>query len=72
MTEFPERDLDRSWSAGELAQLSERDLTKLAFRRALKSAAFFVPAAIVVGLIVGTLGLAGKIIRGDVRGDVHD
>ncbi len=62
MTEFSERDLDRSWSAGELAQLSERDLTKLAFRRAVKNAAFFVPAAVVVGLIVGTLGLAGKII----------
>ncbi|HLF83311.1 MAG TPA: hypothetical protein VI837_03970 [Blastocatellia bacterium] len=62
MTEFSERDLNRSWSAGELAQLSERDLTKLAFRRALKNAAFFVPVAVVVGLIVGTLGLAGKVI----------
>lgn len=62
MTEFSERDLDRSWSAGELAQLSERELTKLAFRRALKNAAFFVPTAVIVGLIAGGLGLTGKII----------
>jgi len=62
VTEFSERDLDRSWSAGELAQLSERELTKLAFRRALKNAAFFVPTAVIVGLIAGGLGLTGKII----------
>ena len=62
MTEFSERDLDRLWSAGELAHLSERDLTKLAFRRALKNAVFFIPAALVVGRIAGGLGVAGKII----------
>lgn len=62
MAEFSEGDLDRPWSAGELGQLSERDLAKLAFRRALKNAAFFAPAAVVLGLVAGSLGLAGKII----------
>lgn len=62
MTEFSQRDIDRPWSSAELAQLSQRDLTKLAFRRALKNAAFFVPQAVVIGLIAGALGLTGKII----------
>jgi hypothetical protein len=62
MADASERDLDRAWSATELRDLSERDLTILAFRRALKNAAFFVPAAVVIGLVADGFGLPGKVI----------
>lgn len=62
MAEFSERDLDRPWSTDELAQLSERDLATLAFRRDLKNAVYFTAAAVVVGLLAGGLGLVGTII----------
>jgi hypothetical protein len=62
MTEFSERDLDRPWSTGELAQLSERDLARLALGRAVKNAAYFIPVGVVVSQIAGAFGFVGTAI----------
>ena len=62
MRKFTKRDLDRSWSGEEIATLSEGELTKLAFLRDYKNLVFFLPAALVLYFIVGSLGLFGKIV----------
>jgi len=62
MAAFPERDLDRSWSSYELANLSEKDLTKLAFQRALKNGVFFFSGALVAVYIAGSLGMFGRAV----------
>jgi hypothetical protein len=59
---FSEKDLDRSWSSGEVAALSEIELTKLAFLRDYKNFIFFVPAGCVLYLVCGSLGIVGKIM----------
>lgn len=61
MKQFAERDLDRSWSAAEVASLSEGELTKLAFLRDYKNFVFFLPAGYALYL-VGGFGMIGKII----------
>lgn len=61
MKQFGERDLDRSLSAEEVASLSERELTKLAFLRDYKNFVFFLPAAYALYL-AGGFGMIGKII----------
>jgi len=61
MKQFAERDLDRSWSAEEVASLSEGELTKLAFLRDYKNFVFFLPTGYALYL-VGGFGTIGKII----------
>lgn len=60
MTRFSERDLDRVWSSEEVKELSDGELTKLAFLRDYKNFVFFVPAAYILSLVVGKFGLVGK------------
>jgi hypothetical protein len=62
MVESREPSDDRWRTREDLAELSERDLTRLAFRRAVKNVAFFVPLAILAGLVVGLIGTACKIV----------
>ena len=62
MRKFSKRDLDRSWSPGEVGALSEGELTKLAFLRDYKNFLFLVPAAYVLYLIGGVFGVSGKIV----------
>ncbi len=62
MRKFSKRDLDRSFSKEEIATLSEGELTKLALLRDYKNLVFFLPAALLLYFIVGSLGLFGKIL----------
>lgn len=62
MSKFSDRDIDRHWSQKELNELSERDLTVLAFHKNLKNVIFFGVQAIVVYLIVGKIGKIGFIV----------
>ncbi len=62
MKKFNENDLDRSWSKDEIANLSEGELTKLAFLRDYKNFIFFVPVSYVLYLLSGSFGVIGKIL----------
>ena len=62
MRKFSKRDLDRSWSLGEVGALFESELTRLAFLRDYKNLMFFVPADFVFYLVDGSFGVSGKIV----------
>lgn len=62
MTEFSEKDQDRSYSQEELSQLSEKDLTKLAFLRNVKNIVFFAVGAVVISYVASSFGTVGTVI----------
>ena len=62
MTEFPEKDLDKSYSQEELSQLSEKYLTKLAFLRNVKNLVFFGICAVVISYVASSFGAVGEVI----------
>ena len=62
MRRFSDRDLDRPWSAGEVARLSEKDVTILAIRRDVKNGVFFVFVAAVAYVVAAYLGTPGRIV----------
>lgn len=62
MTEFSDKDLDRSYSQEELSQLSEKNLTKLAFLRNLKNLIFFGVGAVVISYIASSFNTVGTVV----------
>ena len=62
MDKFSENDLDRSWSSSEINELSDRELTILAFKRDRKNAIYFFPQAIVLYFLAKHLGIFGQVL----------
>jgi hypothetical protein len=62
MTKFPDNDLDRSWSSSEIEELSDRELTILAFQRDCKNILFFIPQAVILYFIARYFGWFGQIV----------
>jgi hypothetical protein len=58
---FSDHDINRTWTKDELATVSERQLTLLAFLRAIRNLAFFGIQALLVWALVPLLGWFGKI-----------
>lgn len=55
-------DLDRVWTSAEIAELSEKELAALAFRRDLKNLGLFVPVAGALYLIAANFGTPGRAL----------
>ena len=62
MTEFSDKNLDRSWSPAELSQLSEKELAKLSLLRNVKNLIFFGVGAIAVSCFAARFGTVGTVI----------
>jgi hypothetical protein len=62
VTDLLDMDPDRPYSQKELGQLSEKDLTKLAFLRNFKNLIFFGVGASVIGYIASSFGTVGVVI----------
>jgi len=61
MPEFSDKDIDKTWSANELNELSEKELTQLSFKKNLKNWGFFFVGTVIVSQLV-KLGIFGKVI----------
>lgn len=62
MSDFSDKDIDRQWSQQELRELSEKDITILAFHRNLKNVLFFGIQAIIVFFLVDKIGKISYLI----------
>lgn len=62
MTNFSDKDIDRLWTQKELLNLSQKELTRLTFRKNAKNLVFFGSGAAVVTYLAANLGTIGNVI----------
>jgi hypothetical protein len=62
MKKLSGHDLDRSWSSTEVRELSDRELTILAYQRDRKNLLFFFPQAVILYFAARHLGVFGQVL----------